>query len=73
MTRPPMTDHQRGLLIAHADDVAHSLIEKWGTAVVGEPKYTEELSWHIDVVGVFGDIEMDTIRVFPFGSRIRIS
>lgn len=68
-----MNDHQRGLLIAHADDVAHALIEKWGNAVVGDPKCTDEYGWHIEVIGLLGDIQMDTILVFPFGSRILIS
>lgn len=70
----PLNPHQRGNLIAHADDVANSLIEKWGTAVVGEPKFSDKYPrWHIEVVGLLGDIPMDTILVFPQGSRILVS
>lgn len=70
----PLNAQQRGSLIAHADDVANSLIEKWGRAVVGEPKCTEEHSlWHIEVIGLLGDIKMDVVLVFPQGSRILIA
>lgn len=63
----------RGILVAHADDVSHSLIEKWGRAVVGDPKHTEERGWHIEVIGLLGDIQMDTIAVLSNGAREVVS
>lgn len=59
----------RGVLTAHADDASHSLIEKWGRAVIGDPKYTQERGWHIEVIGLLGDIQMDTIVVYSNGAR----
>ena len=68
----PLYPEIRGCLIANADDVAHSLIEKWGSAVVGEPTYSEENGWHIEVLGLLDDIHMDTIWVYANGSREKI-
>lgn len=66
---PPLTSDVFGALVAHADDVSHNFIEKWGGAVVGDPVYTEERGWHIEVIGLLGDIQMDTIVVYANGSR----
>ena len=65
----PLTDETRGTLIAHADDVAHSLSEKWGRAVVGDPKYDEVRGWHIRVIGLLGDNEIDTVLISSDGAR----
>jgi hypothetical protein len=65
----PMTPQLHGTLIAHADDVSHTFIDKWGGAVVGDPKYTEERGWHLEVIGLLGDIQMDTIVIYGDGSR----
>lgn len=70
---PTLTENERGQLIAHADDVADSCIERWGRTVVSEPKYDSVKGWYIEVVCVLGDILMDTIWVFPTGSRELIS
>jgi len=67
-----LSAQKRGVLIANADDVANSFIEKWGHAVVGNPQYTEELGWHIEVIGLLGDIQMDTVRIFADGSRTMV-
>lgn len=64
-----LTDEVRGQLIAHADDVAITLSDKWGRCAMGEPVYTEERGWHIEVVGLLDDILMDTIIVYPNGAR----
>lgn len=69
----PLYPEIRGCLIANADDVAHSLIEKWGGAVLGEPQYTEEYGWHIEVIGLLDDIQMDTILVLSNGARQIVS
>lgn len=68
-----LTNETRATLIAHADDVAHSFIEKWGGAVVGDLKHDEIHGWHIDVTGLLGDIQMDTTRVHTDGAREMIS
>lgn len=70
---PTLTEDERGQLIAHADDVAHSCIEKWGRAAIGEPTYDSNQGWHIEVVALLDDILMDTIWVFPTGARQMIS
>jgi hypothetical protein len=70
---PTLTESERGQLIAHADDVAHSCIEKWGRAAVGDPTYDSTQGWYIEVIGLLDDIQMDTIWVFPNGSRELIS
>lgn len=69
----PLSSYHRGMLIAHADDVSNTLIEKWGRSAVGSPTYTNERGWHIEVVGLLDDILMDTIIVFPNGSRELVS
>jgi hypothetical protein len=66
---PELTNDIRGALIANADDVAHSFSEKWGGAVVGDPKYDEIHGWHIEVIGLLSDIQMDTVRVTADGAR----
>jgi hypothetical protein len=63
----PMTPEIHGALIAHADDVSHDLIDKWGGAVVGDPKYTVELDWHIEVTGLLDDIPMTVVRIYADG------
>lgn len=65
----PISPKTRGTLIAHADDVANSLIEKWGRAVVGEPRHNNMNGWHVEVIGLLGDIQMDTILVLSNGAR----
>lgn len=69
----PLSPYHRGVLIAHADDVATSLSEKWGRSSMGEPIYTDDRGWHIEVVGLLDDILMDTVIVFPNGSRELVS
>lgn len=64
-----LTPKLHGTLIAHADDVSHSFIEKWGRAAVGDPTHTDERGWHIEVIGLLDDIQMDTIVVYSDGSR----
>jgi len=64
----PYNDIQ-GTLIAHADDVAISFQDKWGSAVVGDPKHDDIHGWHIEVIGLLGDIQMDTVRIYADGSR----
>lgn len=68
-----LSPYHRGMLIAHADDVSHTLIDKCGRAAVSEPTYTNEHGWYIEVVGLLGDIPMDTVIVFPNGSRELVS
>jgi hypothetical protein len=64
-----LTPDLLGILTANADDASHTLIEKWGGAVVSEPKHSEERGWHIEVVGLLGDIHMDTVVVYSNGAR----
>ena len=64
-----LSPFHRGVLIAHADDVATSLSDKCGRSVMGEPTYTNERGWHIEVVGLLDDILMNTVVVYPNGSR----
>jgi hypothetical protein len=69
MTIPELTARDRGQLIANADDVSTSFSDKWGGCVFGDPKYDETHGWHIEVIGLLGDIQMDTVRIYPNGSR----
>lgn len=65
----PMTPELHGTLIAHADDVYTNFLERWGAAVVGDPKYTMDRDWHIEVTGLLGDIPMDVVVIYADGSR----
>lgn len=60
-------------LAAYASDVAESLIEKWGQAVITEPVYTEESGWYVIVIGLLEDIQMDTIKVLSNGTQQKIA